>query len=516
VNRWTRQSARAVVAAVAATATVLAGCTAWSGGGEETTRRAPVQGAQLVPEACIDEANWDAVDLAPERRDRLDVQCSTLTVPLDHTHPEKGTLKMAVVRVRAAGQHDRIGSLVLNPGGPGVSGLDQMPSWASWLPDDLLARFDLVSFDPRGTGASSPIRCADPSGDLADAPLPDLLTDAGFVAATKLVRARATACSDALGALGGSFGTDAVARDLDMLRGALGDRRLTYVGWSYGARLGAHYAHLFPGRVRALILDGPPNPVAPWLEVFGAQLAGFEHALDSYAEGCRVRESCAVVTGGARGALVRVVTMARTRPIPSGRPQGDPPATWDLVLRAVLGFLAAPELWPALDAALAEADRGDSGSLYDMIDSLEGKTPAHPDTDSDDVMQVVLCTDTPATGSTADVRGHAARLARVHPTFGEFGAWWLFQCTAWTASRAPLPAPSTTTTVPLLVIGTTADPSTPFGGAQAFVGALGPRAVLLSAAGDGHTAFGRSGCVGEHAVRYLVDVDPPPPGTTCA
>jgi hypothetical protein len=186
------------------------------------------------------------------------------------------------------------------------------------------------------------------------------------------------------------------------------------------------------------------------------------------------------------------------------------------VLRAVLGFLAAPELWPALDAALAEADQGDSGSLYDMIDSLEGKTPAHPDTDTDDVMQVVQCTDTPAAGSTADVRSQAARLARTHPTFGGFGAWWLFGCTAWTAPRAPLPAPSTTTAAPLLVIGTTGDPSTPFGGAQALVDVLGPRAVLLTAARDGHTAFGRSGCVGDHAVRYLVDVDPPAPGTTCA
>ena len=342
-----RRHRTGAVAVVAVSATALAGCWAASGADEGKAGRAAGERPGLVAVPCTDTANWDAVAIPPRRRERLDVRCSTLAVPLDHARPGKGTLTLAVVRVRAAGGHDRIGSLVLNPGGPGGSGLDQMPGWVSWLPDELLARFDLVSFDPRGTGASSPIRCADLPGGLAGTPLPDLLTDAGFAAATARVRARAAACADALAARGGTFGTDAVARDLDLLRDAIGDERLTYVGWSYGTRLGAHYARLYPGRVRALLLDGPPNPVAAWPDVVGAQLAGFERAFESYADGCRERASCVVVPGGARGVLARVVAAARTRAIPSGRPRDDPPATWDVVTRAVFGFLAAPELWPA-------------------------------------------------------------------------------------------------------------------------------------------------------------------------
>ena len=516
MNRGTRPRGRVLVAVVTCAVIVLAGCTAARPRADAAP--APTQAAfpaeALVPRPCTDTPNWDAVDVPPERRRRIDVRCSTLTVPLDHADRQRGTLEIAVVRVRARDQVDRIGSLILNPGGPGVSGLDRMPGWVAWLPDELLTRFDLVSFDPRGTGASSPLRCGRPD-DLDTAPVPDMRTETGFAAGKELLRERASACADVLAERAGPFGTDAVARDLDLLREALGDRRTTYVGWSYGARLGAQYAHLFPDRVRALVLDAPPHPTASWREVIDAQITGFETAFASYATGCPTRDSCGLVAGDPRGVLARLVRSARIRPVPSGRPAGDAPATWDVVLRAVLGFLAAPELWSDLDAALSEADRGDSGSLYDMVDSLEGRTPAHPDADTDDAMQVVLCTDTAAGGDIDDVRAEARDFGRAHPTFGEIGAWWLFACSAWTAPRVPLPPPDTTTTAPLLVVGTTADPATPFGGAVALADVLGPRGVLLRSAGAGHSAFGRSDCVGRHVVRYLLDVDPPPRGTVC-
>jgi len=464
--------------------------------------------------ACPDLADWDAMNLPGDRRQSLEVRCATLTVPVDHTQPARGTLDMAVMRVRAADQHDRIGSLVLNPGGPGLSGLDFMPWWASWLPDELLARFDLVTFDPRGTGKSSPVRCRELPDGLGTAPLPSLLTAAGRAAATRLLQARSRACLEALGDRASLFSTDATARDLDLLRAALGDRVLTFVGWSYGARLGAHYAHLFPDRARALVLDGPPDPQARRNTIVESQIAGFEDALATYAAQCRGRASCASI-GDPAELLDRVVRTARATPIRSGRPAGDPPATWDVVLRSVLGFLAAPESWPHLDAALDEAAGGDSGSLYDMIDSLEGKTPAHPDADSDHAATVIQCNDTARDPAPDGMRAEVTRLARLYSRLGELGSWWLFACSYWTVPHPTLPAPASATTAPILVVGTRADPSTPFSGAAAMARVIGPSAVLLTSSGAGHTAFGRSPCVGEQVTRYLVDLVRPPQGTVC-
>jgi pimeloyl-ACP methyl ester carboxylesterase len=378
-----------------------------------------------------------------------------------------------------------------------------------------LARFDLVTFDPRGTGQSSAIRCRELPADQKTAALPSLLTDPGFATATTLLKAQSRACIDALGDRATAFSTDATARDLDLLRAALGDDTLTFVGWSYGARLGAHYAHLFPERVRALVLDGPPDPAATRTSIVDTQIAGFESAFNSYAAQCRGRDTC---TGlGDIGALFdRVVRTARTTPIPSGRPTGDPPATWNAVLRAVVGFLAAPESWSHLDDALAEADDGDSGSLYEMIDSLEGKSPAHPDAESDHAATVIVCNDT-ASGPAPDrLRADVTRLTRRYTRFGEFGSWWLFACSYWTVPHQVLPVPTSSTTAALLVVGTRSDPSTPYSGATALARAIGPSAVLLTSSGSGHTAFGRSSCIGDHVVRYLVDRRPPAPGTICS
>jgi pimeloyl-ACP methyl ester carboxylesterase len=461
--------------------------------------------------ACAEMASKAEAPLPKPRQGGLDMSCATLTVPLDHANPARGSLEVAVVRVRATDPGHRIGSLVLNPGGPGVSGVDFMPSWATSLPDELLARFDLISFDPRGSGRSAPIRCPD---RLDGAALPDLGTDAGWAAAQVLLRTRDQACADKLGKAAGLFSTDATARDLDLLREALGDEALTFVGWSYGARLGAQYARLFPGRVRALVLDAPPDPSASWDTIVESQIAGFEAAFTAYAAQCRSRETCARVDD-ARRLLDQVVEKARAKPIPSGRPTQDKPATWDVVLRSVLGYLFTPDLWPVLDGALTEAAAGDSGSLYDMIDSLEGRTAANREANASAALAVILCNDRPPAANPADLRAEAAELASDYPTFGEYGAWWLFACAYWTVPHQPLPTTALTVTSPVLVVGTSVDPATPYPGVTAFADSLGPKAVLLTWSGTGHTAFGRSPCVGQYVTAYLVGLRTPEEGTVC-
>lgn len=507
--RPTGVAARTLTLLVAAQL-ILGACTS-SGGSTSapaSTPQAPPSGTSgpLAWGACTDTKNWDHVGVDAARMADLDVRCGVLNVPRDHANPGDGALGMAVVQVRSTRQHDRLGALVLNPGGPGASGLDFMPSWAGWFPDELLERFDLVSFDPRGVGSSQALDCGDnPPSNPKPVALTDVLTDAGFAEGQARMAAHSQACAEQIALRRTSFGTDAVARDMDLLRAALGDDQLTYVGWSYGARLGAHYAHLFPERVRVLILDAPPHPSAQSPEVVDAQLDGFESMLSAYVEHCPSRPSCASVGGDPRSILEAVVRSARQTPIPSHRPGGDPPATWDVVLSSVLSHLPYPQMWPYLDEALAEADRGDAGALYDALDADKGKTPAHPEADHRNAQEAFQCTDMGPPPDLDALRGQATGIVADHPTFGSLGAWWLFHCSTWTAPRVPLPPPTTTTTGTMLLVAGEADPSTPLVGGQALRQALGPTARLLVSAKPGHTSFGQSGCVSAVVVRVLVD-----------
>ncbi|MEO5920445.1 MAG: alpha/beta hydrolase [Pseudolysinimonas sp.] len=443
------------------------------------------------------------------------MSCATLTVPLDHDAEEGDDLELAVIRVRASDQTDRIGSLVFNPGGPGASGVDGMPAVAGWLPDELLLRFDLVSFDPRGVGRSGQIECEDPQMTVENQPSPDLSTDSGWAAAGATLEAEGAACEQSLGEALGLYSTDAMTRDLDLLREALGDEALNYVGWSYGARLGAHYARLFPDRVRALALDGPPAATATRFEVVESQIAGFEQALSTYAADCPTRPTCQPL-GDVRVLFERILQLSANNPIPSGRPVDDPPATRDVVIRATLGFLASPELWPFLDAALDEADQGDSGSLYDMIDSLEGRTADRPSADTDDAATVILCNDSAPNALSEQNRADAAQLSSRYTAFGAYGAFWLLSCSSWPGAHGPLPTTPIETNSPVLVIATESDPSTPASGASDFVETLGSQGVLVTWSGEGHTAFGRSSCVAALVTRYLVELATPGTGSVCS
>jgi pimeloyl-ACP methyl ester carboxylesterase len=464
--------------------------------------------------ACGDDENWAVAGPSAPRRAHLTVECAELRVPLTYDAPRSVSPDVAVVvvRVRDDRQHDRIGSLILNPGGPAASGVDYMPAWASWFPDELLEHFDLVTFDPRGTGLSDPIDCPD---DASSEALPDVSTAAGFQELARRIIDYETSCAEHLGSAASAYGTDDVAHDLDLLRTALGDDRLTYVGWSYGARLGAHYAHLFPGKVRALVLDSPPAPESSRSSVVDAQIEAFEGAFHDYVASCAQRSSCGELHNPEQ-VLDRVRTRARASGIGSGRPAGDPPANEDIVVRAVLGFLASPSSWTDLDLALAEADRGDSGSLYDMVDSLEGRTPAHPDADTDAAMGVVQCIDSPSPESLEALRPAAQRLVTEHRIFGTSGAAWLLSCAGWPDSgRRTLPPPTTSTDAELLVLAGEKDPSTPLAGARALASDLAPAAVLLVSEQAGHTSFGSSPCVDERVVDYLISASAPTHGTVC-
>ena len=438
--------------------------------------------------------------------------CGTLAVPLDYAHPQRESISLQVIRVRHEAQSDRVGSLIFHPGGPGDSGLQYAPYLLSWLPESLLRRFDLVTLDPRGTGASAPINCPGLPEDLAHA-TPNVLTQAGFTQAASLERRKSQSCLGTLGSRAPHFTTEAAARDVDRLRAAVGDKVLTYLGSSYGAKVGAEYARRFPKKVRAAVLDGPSEPSATLFDSIVRQTKGFEDGFDRYVKDCAARPTCKL--GDPRAVVTRLVAQADAAPIPSRRPGDVRPANGGDVLEAVRAALYAEERWPALDEIIPEARAGDSGGIFEMIENASGP-PVEDSAPADhwDAFYVVVCNDSAIGPTDEEIRTTARSMVRRYPLFGRSSAFDLFACKTWQPKRSVLEPPVAPTPNPLFVVGTLHDTATPYAGAVALTKALG-NATLLTWDGNSHTAMGYSPCIARAATRYLIDLKLPPAGTHC-
>lgn len=450
------------------------------------------------------------VQYAPRLAPMVDLGCGQLVVPLDYAHPEGEQITLQVIRARHREQSDRIGSLIYNAGGPGLPGVEYAPYLLSWLPESLLTRFDVVGFDPRGTGGSAPINCPAPP----ESKTPNVLTEAGFADAVQLERQRSRRCLQVLSSRAPHFSTQATARDIDRLRAAVGDQSLTFFGPSYGAKLGAEYAHRFPTSVRAAVLDGPAAPSATEFDSLVRQTKGFEATFDQYAKGCATRLTCKRI-GDPHAYVTRLVARADAAPIPSAG--GDDRRADGLdVLDAVRSALYDKVRWYQLDRILYEASEfNNSGGLFAMIETLYGP-PVEDSAPADfmDANYVINCNDSAVGPTDEQLRAAAAAMARDNPIFGAHDAFNLFVCKSWQPQRAVLEPPVAPTPNRLLVVGTIHDAATPYSGAVDLTRVLG-NATLLTWEGENHTAMGYSTCIADAAARYLIDLRLPPEGTRC-
>jgi pimeloyl-ACP methyl ester carboxylesterase len=471
---------------------------------------------------CTSVVDVSAAALPAERLGRLQFSCASVPVPLDPERSASGdatapgrTIAVQLIRVhrRAEGAPTSEPEpprppLLLIAGGPGQSGVDYaLVAAGYYIPTRLLDRFDLVGFDPRGVARTSPIRCQ--HKETGPMPLPDLVSANGYEEISASVREATGECLSRLGDSAGLYNTTATAHDIDQIRAALGQRELTYVGWSYGAKLGAEYARLFPTRVRAAVLDAPTDPTVPWVDTVDRQLAGFEASFDRFVAWCRSQPSCERLGGDIRAFASSLVERAERAPIRSGRPGDTDPSNGTDLINGIASALYDDVRFPDLADGLAEAEAGDSGTLRELAEAGRGK-----DENATDAQRVINCNDSRPEPSVAEVRAAAARLVERYPLFGAWGSGHLLQCMFWTAPRHTLAPPVAPTTHPLVVVGTLHDPATPYAGAEAMSKSLGD-AVLVTWEGSGHTAFGRSPCVNDHVTRYLADLAVPQVGTRC-
>ncbi|MBM7808532.1 pimeloyl-ACP methyl ester carboxylesterase [Geodermatophilus bullaregiensis] len=505
----------------------VTGCTSFSGSmqASETSATATTSEGEAQDGAEAAPITWTDCDAqitgliagSPGSERDLAFECGRTEVPIDHDEPDGETLPLFLIRATLAGQTDRIGSLLINPGGPGASGADFTLSQALSLPEDVLRRFDLVGFDPRGVGLSTPVECI--PADLKDrsvAAEPRPTTQEQMEEVLALADEAADACAEEYEEALGTFNTVDTARDMDLLRESLGDEQLTYLGYSYGTTLGSTYAELYPERVRALVLDAAVDPDADQQEKAEAASAGLEAAFDAFAANCTGLVSGCPLGGDPRRFLEDLLAVAAGAPIASSAPGETRSATPGVVMTAVLAAMYDPARWPQLSQALSAASTGDAAGVFSLADSYSGRLDDGSYTNLLDANVAVTCADTPQdeTYDEEQVLQLAQQWAQQYPLFGAGGAAGLYACSVWEAARTPLPERDADGSAPIVVVGNSGDPVTPLPGAVDMAEDL-ESGVLVTWQGQGHTSYPRTPCVTDAVNAYLVDLVPPQDGLTC-
>ena len=447
-----------------------------------------------------------------------DTECGKLSVPVDYSKPDGDVARIAMVRFKATGE--KIGSLVINPGGPGESGVQSAVLMVGTLPAPVREHFDVVGFDPRGVGTSTPlVWCnsdADNDRQRAD-PQVDYSAE-GVEHINNLTKEFVQRCVDKVGKeFLANVGTANVVKDLDAVRVAVGDEKLTYLGYSYGTRIGGAYAEEFPQNVRAMILDGAIDPSADPIEADIRQAAAFQQAFDDYAADCAKDPNCPLGTDPAKAVATyqSMIDPLVEKPAKTRDPRGL--AYSDALVGTILP-LYSPTLWPGLTEGLNELKAGHGDKLLQLSDEYMNRDPEGHYDNATDVRVAVNCVDEPPITDPAKVVDADRRTREVAPfmSYGEFtGHAPMSTCAFWPVPPTSQPHElSVKGLPPILVVSTTNDPATPYQAGVDLAKQLG--GTLVTFDGTQHTVvFQGNKCIDDIAATYLVDVTVPPPDTRC-
>jgi pimeloyl-ACP methyl ester carboxylesterase len=441
---------------------------------------------------------------------------ATMQVPLNWADVTGKKISITVVRIRSVSQKNRIGSLLINPGGPGESGIDYaLPAALDELPSAILNRFDIIGFDPRGIGLSSPIQCITDKQKDAELNLPaDPTTDAQWQQSIADATQIAQECYTEYGSDLTYYSTAETARDLEALRAKLGDSKLTFLGYSYGTLLGAEYASAYPDKVRAMVLDGAVDPTISPVEQDKTQSAGFQLAFSHFAANCTAKGKSCPLGSDPQQLVLNLMAKAAAHPIPSADADDKRTADDGAVLLGVISALYDEEQWPTLTDALVEANKNDASGILSLDDSYNERAEDGTYTNVEDANATIECSDATQRPTVAQARALQPGWRATNPLFGGSAAAGLGFCSLW---KAPPDQPITVANkgaAPILVIGTTGDPATPISGAKHLAVLLGSGRLLVWE-GDGHTAYPKTSCVTNDVDNYLINLTLPATGATC-
>ncbi|MFJ3472663.1 alpha/beta hydrolase [Microbacterium maritypicum] len=510
-SRWRR--AAAIIAGLAAASVALSGCL-YAMIPEQSSR--PATSSEPDTEGV-------AEDLLPFYSQDLTwtecgvgFDCTDVTAPLDWEDPGKGEITLSVVRHRAEGTP--VGSLLTNPGGPGASGVDLILNSLDFaVGADLIENFDVIGFDPRGVGDSTAVKCYDapqmddylygiPSAARGTAEWETELLDSH--------KAFAEACDANSNGILPYITTVNAARDMDLIRAVLGDKQLNYLGYSYGTFLGATYAKLYPEKAGRLVLDGAIDPAVPGLEVGATQALGFESALRAYMQDCLDSGECPFngTVDEAMADLGALLASVDSTPLKSGdgRMLGA-----DSLMTAIIAALYSQDSWGYLTQALDEALQGDPTSALFLADFYNGRENGTYTDNSAEAFRAYNCMDYPVEDDPAAEAATNAKIAEGAPTIAPY---WTGpdSCAVWpyppTGTRGEIKAEGAG---PILVIGTTNDPATPYEWSESLAKQL-EEGILITRVGEGHTGYNKgNACVDDAVEAFLLDDVVPEDGLRC-
>ncbi|MEU2429500.1 alpha/beta hydrolase [Streptomyces sp. NPDC007861] len=513
-----RRAGTVLAAAAAAAVLVTAGCSDSDAGEGQQERDFTAQKLDWRP--CPPPSEAEGGGPAPSPLpDGTKWECSFMEVPRDYADPDGETIELALIRGKARDQANRIGSLIFNFGGPGGSGVSTLPAAAKDY-EKLRERYDLVSFDPRGVGRSQAVECADNQQldeyYAQDATPDDATEEKAYV---DRLRSYASGCEEHSGADLPYVGTTNAARDMDLMRQVLGDDKLHYVGFSYGTELGGVYAHLFPEKVGRAVFDAVVDPNSDSVQGSLGQAKGFQLAFDNFAADCVARGDECQLPGSTPEEIQQFVLdlLARLekKPIPA---TGDRKLTQTQATNGIAEALYSKETWPYLEQGLDEADGGNGALLLALSDALNGRNRDGDYSNIQSANAAVNCVDYKERYSLAQTKARLPEFRKASPLFGEYLGWGLMGCSEWPVpGKWEHPDVSAPGAPPILVIGNTGDPATPYAGAKAMAEALGQGVgVEMTYRGEGHGAYGSgSACVQKNVDGYLLEGRVPPAGTVC-
>lgn len=501
---------RRAAAAIAVTGLVLAGCSV----AEKDVVEVPTAGESSGSEQVAPELEpFYGQELAWSECGNF--ECATVTAPIDWDNPEDGNTEVALQRKQASGEAQ--GSLLINPGGPGGSGIEFLPAAVGMISPAVLDEFNIIGFDPRGVGESDPVQCQDDKAkDLAlskDYPT----TPEGLKQMEADQIAFGEACLENTGALLGHVGTQSAAKDMDVIRALVGDEKLNYLGYSYGTQLGAAYAGLFPDKVGRLVLDGAVDITLDEDASNLEQAIGFERAARNYVEDCQGGADCPL-TGSVDDGLAQIKTLvdnAFDNPFPT---DGERRLTQTLAFYGIAVTLYDDQSWRFLTQGLSQALESNDGSTLMILADIYNDRNADGTyaSNQNEAIQAIRCLDNRGNSDPEHMAEQAEKILEAAPTLGESFGYGALGCKNW-----PVPEVETTYDIsapgaaPILVIGTTSDPATPYEWSEALTETL-DSATLLTWEGEGHTAYGRSNaCIADEVDAYLLEGVVPAEGTSC-
>jgi pimeloyl-ACP methyl ester carboxylesterase len=442
------------------------------------------------------EINWQSCD--------QDFQCATLAVPIDYSMLSTGTFEIALLKYEAR-TSKKLGSLIVNPGGPGGSGVDYAYAAEYIFSPTILDRYDIVGFDPRGVSRSAPIRCLndtelDANNNSDSKPDNEKEFKQILIDTKKYVEI----CKDKNKHLN-SYSTANVARDMDILREALGDKQLNYMGKSYGTYLGTLYAQFFPDKVGRVVLDGAVDPAISNFQQTLTQAVGFDQAFSSFAKDCATKKNCTLPKGkeAAIAEMQKIFVQAAKKPLPTKNSNRTLSETL-MVLGTASAMYDSATGWPKLRRAIAQAQKGYGDEFLKLADEYTGRQSdgSYPNNEFDSGA-VIDCLDVDEPRTIAQIKRDAKSFAEQAPLFGPYLAYGGLTCKYFGQSQEVTISP-TQTTNPIVIIGTTGDPATPYEWAQG-LNKLLINSILVSLTGEGHTGQGQgNACIDDQITKYFL------------